>query len=469
MLRRRGAHRAILVAVSAAATACGSDDPITPLAPCDPPAIVRAGVTAVEGNVLAAVAGARVLRADSVAARSVAEGTATAAVTPAFLVADDSVEVPVLGLRPGTTYAVTIALWGPCGTIESAEMALTTGSLPADLPSYAAEGIDPSPGYVAFAAGNYGIVIDNTGRVVWYHRFENGVGLNFQAQPNGRYVARPPSPDPDAPWVEIDVLGHVTRTLGCADGLAPRFHDLIMEPDGSYWLMCDDRRVVDLSSEGGLANATVIGTAVQHLAATGERLFAWSPFDHFDLADLDPTLLLTPTVNWTHGNAIALDADGNLLISFRNLGEITKVDTRTGSVQWRFGGARNEFTLDGSGAPPFVGQHGVRIPRHGELLVLDNLGEPAGSRVERWALDEQAKTARIVTVFRPDGPVVAQLGGTTQPLPGGRTLVSYGSGGRVEEYDSAGRVVWRIAGSPGYVFRAQRIRSLYTPGADGVR
>jgi hypothetical protein len=60
--------------------------------------------------------------------------------------------------------------------------------------------------------------------------------------------------------------------------------------------------------------------------------------------------------------------------------------------------------------------------------------------------------------------VSAQLGGSVQELPGGRTLVSFGTAGRVEEYDAAGNVVWRIEGNPGYVFRAQRISSLYAPG-----
>jgi hypothetical protein len=41
-------------------------------------------------------------------------------------------------------------------------------------------------------------------------------------------------------------------------------------------------------------------------------------------------------------------------------------------------------------------------------------------------------------------------------------LVSFGSGARVEEYDASGTVVWRIE-HPGYVFRAQRILSLYHP------
>ena len=66
-------------------------------------------------------------------------------------------------------------------------------------------------------------------------------------------------------------------------------------------------------------------------------------------------------------------------------------------------------------------------------------------------------------------PVIALLGGTTQPLPGGRTLVAFGNGGRVEEYDASGRVVWKIEGEPGYIFRAQRISSLYAPGAGARR
>jgi hypothetical protein len=47
--------------------------------------------------------------------------------------------------------------------------------------------------------------------------------------------------------------------------------------------------------------------------------------------------------------------------------------------------------------------------------------------------------------------------------------VAFGVTGRVEEYDREGRLVWSIAGNGGYVFRAQRIRTLYAPGADTPR
>jgi hypothetical protein len=59
---------------------------------------------------------------------------------------------------------------------------------------------------------------------------------------------------------------------------------------------------------------------------------------------------------------------------------------------------------------------------------------------------------------------VAQLGGTTHHLPNGRTLVAFGNGDRVQEFDASGSIVWEIQGSAGYVFRAQRINSLYHPG-----
>jgi outer membrane protein assembly factor BamB len=322
---------------------------------------------------------------------------------------------------------------------------------------------------VVFAAGWYGLVIDNTGRVVWYVRFPEGPSLNFQAQSNGRYIARPFTPDTSdlRPLREFDPLGTVTRRLGCARGLQPRFHDLLVQPGGSYWLMCDETRVLDLSGAGGVAGAQVTGTVVQHLAPSGSLIFEWSPFDHFEITDVDLETRSGPTVNWTHGNALDLDTDGNLFVSFRSLNEITKVDTRTGGVLWRMGGLRNQFVFADSG-PPFLGQHGVRVVG-GELVLLDNFGEAEGSRAERYAVDEVGRTARLTGTYIPTSATRASLGGTTQGQPDGHTLVSFGDGAVVQEYDREGTVVWEIEGNAGYVFRAQRIRSLYHPEIGLVR
>src|SRR5438128_1913179 len=454
--RRRG----LLVAALLSGVGCGTDGGVTP-APT--PAILASAVADNPSNVLSAVVTGRVRGADSVAVRYGVAGSALDSATPAVTLAVDSVLVPVLGLLPDTRYLLRFVAYAGDQTILGDTVGFATGTLPADLPRYVADGADPSPGYVVFATGLYGLVIDNGGRVVWYHRFSPyGPGLNFEAQPTGRYVARPSVPDPTVlpHWVEIDPLGTVTRTFGCAGGLSPRFHDLIAEPDGSYWIMCDETRTMDLSALGGVAQAQVTGTVIQHVSTDGALLFQWSPFDHFAITDLDSASRAGVAVNWTHGNALDFDTDGNLLVSFRSLNEITKIDTKSGAVLWRMGGLRNEFTFENAPTPGFARQHGLRVTGPGRLVLLDNLGDPNGSHAERYEYDEVRHIARLIASYGPNPAIVAQLGGTTQDLPRGRTLVAFGNGERVEEYDSAGRMAWHIVGHSGYGSRAHRTRSL---------
>jgi outer membrane protein assembly factor BamB len=450
---------ALAVAVLAS---CQSEQQTLP--PAVLPAVVRATIVPGPHNVLSAVATVATVNADSVLMRFGVVGQPLDSFTPAAPVESDVTDLPVLGLLPETSYQFQVVAFGEGVMAAGDTLRLTTGPLPADLPVYSAGGGDPSPGYVVFGAYPYGVVIDNTGRIVWYRHLDGGPTLNFQVQPTGRYTTSPitPAPGDATPWIEFDPLGNEVRRLGCADGLIARFHDLIAEPDGSYWLMCDETRIMDLTPYGGQPAAAVTGTVVQHVDAAGTRLFSWSPFGHFAITDLDSASRSGASVNWTHGNAIDFDTDGNLLVSFRSLSEITKIDLATGSVLWRLGGLANQFTLSGT-LTPFIGQHGLRVVGPGRLLLLDNRGL-AASRAERYVLDEAGRIATLLESYSAQPPVTAILGGSTQLLPGGRVLVAYGNGNRVQEYDAAGNVVWEIHDNPGYVFRAQRITSLYRPG-----
>jgi outer membrane protein assembly factor BamB len=460
---RRGESKALLVAAALVAAACSDDTPTGES--CRAAELVSSEVRPIGGNALGATVTMRLQSADSVAVRYGLSADALDSLAPAIVVRSEWAVVPVLGLLPERDYIMRAIAYGNCATTESPELQLRTGSLPTDLPTYHVTGTGASPGFVVFNSGGYGVVMDNTGRVVWYHRLPAGGGLNFQAQPNGHFVARPPATaDSPGTLIEIDPLGAVVRSVGCANGFSPRFHDMLMTADGSYWTMCDETRTMDLSGVGGRADARVTGTVIQHLSTTGMLLFQWSPFDHFAITDIAASERTRPDVNWTHGNALDFDQDGNIIVSFRNLNEITKIDGRSGAVIWRMGGLANQFTWEGTTSPAFVGQHGVRVTGPGELLVLDNLGHSDGSRAERYRYDEATRTVRLVQSYVAGEGVVAQVGGTTQSLPGGHVLVTFGNGGRLMEYDAEGRVVWRIAGDAGYVFRAQRIRSLYHPG-----
>lgn len=473
IMTQPGLRRAVLAVALVLLGACSDGDGALEPILCDLPTIASSSAVVNPANVLSSIVSVATVSADSVAVRWGLAGATLDSVTPAFVPVANSVVVPVLGLRPSTSYAAQVVAYNSCGTTSGVTHPVNTGALPSDIPVYTASGADPSPGYVVFAAGTYGLVIDNTGRVVWYHQFPDGPGLNFETQPNGRFAARPPSSSTTAGtgWVELDPLGTVRRTLGCAKGLTARVHDLMAQPDGSYWILCDETRVLDLSSVGGAADARVMGTVVQHVGANNQLLFEWTPFDHFAIdesviAENQPG---TPVLNWTHGNALDIDADGNLLVSFRNLHEVTKINTTTGAVIWRMGGEDNEFTFEPAAGTGFNGQHGVRAIGNSRLVLLDNLGDQTDSRAERYEFDEAQRTVRLTASYASSPAIVGRLGGSTQTLPGGRTLVSFGNGGRVEEYDGSGNVVWRIEGNPGYVFRAQRIRSLYSPGLGDPR
>ena len=466
-------YRGIPLAVGAASAALLSGC-VDSVSPPRPPIIHGAHLDANVHNVISAVVSVRAHYADSAVVfyRLVDDVMAEDIQTPAVALVAEAAEIPVLGLEPERRYAMTVVVYGKDdATALGGAFDFTTGALPADLPRFTAGGPSASSGYVLFASGAYTLVIDNGGRVVWYRRFENGPGLNFMAQPTGRYVVRPPTPEPGdiEPWLELDALGNITRTLTCANGLNARLHDLILHTDGSYRVLCDEIRTMDLTAHGGVAAARVTGTAVQHVAENGALISQWSPFDHFEITDVELAERTGQNVNWTHGNALELDADGNLLVSFRNLGEITKINAATGAVIWRLGGLRNQFTFIDAPAPAFARQHGARWAGPGNLVLLDNLGDPAQSRAERYIIDEESRSAWLARSYGSSPGVVTEIGGSVQPLARGRTLVSFGTAGRVEEYDADGRVMWRIEGNPGYVFRAQRILSLYEPGVGTSR
>jgi len=376
--------------------------------------------------------------------------------------------IVVLGLLPETTYAFRLVVHGGTGaeadSAVSDSTVFTTGALPNDLPSYVASPAGAGTGYFVFSAGVFGLVIDRTGRVVWYRRFPvNGPGLNFMPQPTGTYVGRlitPDSTDED-PMVEIDPAGNELRQLRCV-GRPLRFHDLLLLADGSYWMMCDDTRVEDLTAVGGQAAATVTGTTVQHVGADGMLLFEWNPFDHFLITDLDSASYAGSNVNWTHGNSFDFDTDGNLLVSFRSLNEITKIDVGTGAVLWRMGGRRNQFAFAGTPDPGFARQHNLRVVAPGRFIILDNVGA-SESRYERYVWDAGTMTATLEQSYGSTPGVQTLIGGSVQQSGTGRYLVSFGTEGRVEEFDVNGNTLWSISGNPGYVFRAQHVTSLAHP------
>ena len=103
-------------------------------------------------------------------------------------------------------------------------------------------------------------------------------------------------------------------------------------------------------------------------------------------------------------------------------------------------------------------------------MILDNVGNPNESSAERYLVDEQGDDGAA-------RPVATRLNlAWSHRLAGApsrclEVMPSCRSARPVESRSttSDGRVVWRIVGNAGYVFRAQRFPSLYAPGVGAAQ
>jgi hypothetical protein len=446
------------LALAALTTAGCSDDSNEPN---DPGIFLGATVTANPNNTISAVVSARAGGYDSVSIRYWKDG-GDPAETPAVRFGTDSLaEIPVFGLDTLSTYALQIRLWRPAGGTRTPDtLAFTTGEYPAWIPRAQVAGANPSDGFLLVSYPDGPVILDNTGKIVWYRFQPGGVLGSWQAQANGLYTWL--NQADSSGYYVFDTLGDQIGRISCV-GFKTRFHDLMVLANGERWIMCDQDSIMDLSAVGGVAGAHVTASVVQRQSAAGDVLWEWRTLDHFAITDAPLAARNDVNVNLTHSNGIGFDTDGNLLLSSRTLNEVTKINVTTGDIIWRLGGLANQFTFVDDPKDGFLQQHGVRAVGPDVVQLLDN-GTLAPSRLVRYVLNPTALTATLDLDFR-DGSTFTPVGGSTQGLVGGGALVSFGRKGRVVEVDASGAKTFELTGIDDiYVFRAQRLASLYFPG-----
>src|SRR5439155_25412618 len=92
----------------------------------------------------------------------------------------------------------------------------------------------------------------------------------------------------------------------------------------------------------------------------GRSVWEWRSWEHLDPAKDRITAVQDERSEWTHGNAVMELPDGNLLVSFRDISTIIKIERRTGQILWKMG------------APPLSGQHAPTALPNDNILIFDN-------------------------------------------------------------------------------------------------
>jgi len=293
----------------------------------------------------------------------------------------------------------------------------------------------PDPIFIDNRGGNgdaFNVIFDNSGSPIWYMRMpderrdmkvqHNGV-LTMLARDNGNHFN-----GFDTHYAQI-------TNYWSANGYSGDEHELQVLADGTYLMTSLLIETVDMSRYvlGGLTNAAVTEEAIQEFTAAGDLIFQWRAWDNFDIRDEQLFInLLGNNFDFPHMNAIDVDTDGNLLLSTRNLSEITKINRDTGEIIWRLGGAHNQFTFVNDPLNGPRNQHAIRMVTTNDYTMFDNGNQhsPSMSRGVEYVLDTNLMTATLVWQY-PNPPTASTFSyymGDVQRLTNGNTLINWAIG-----------------------------------------
>lgn len=274
------------------------------------------------------------------------------------------------------------------------------------------------------------MILDGEGSVAWMKPV--AAGSNFQLQKNGlmSYFAK-------SCFYLIDRNFRVVDSVSCVNDAATDAHEFKILDNGNYMLIGTKTVREDHSDfsidtpiqwRGG-RNMLVKYNVIQELDKNKNLIYEWSTQGHFNIADIDPVFLTdTGKIDIPHLNAFDIDSAGNFLLCPRYTNEVVYVDKKSGDVQWRFGGKRSDFII--TEQPwPFIGQHDARFLPNGNIMLFDNgysiPGNCHNAHSAEYKLNMQSKTAESVWNGGLPG-VISESTGSTQRLPNGGTLISYG-------------------------------------------
>ncbi|GJG84900.1 hypothetical protein tb265_00810 [Gemmatimonadetes bacterium T265] len=403
-------------------------------------------------NALAVFVAFSVHNADS--ARVLYRAGANAEQATATVAVHDSAQVPILGLPAGV--AATVRVVAISGTRADTSRSMT-GPVP-PVPDVVRRvhlqttSGSPSGGYVltAVSLGDtaYAVAFDTSGRVAWYRAFPGGgQASDAYQQPNGNvsvFVGTSTGSSPaNGYFAELRPTGELVREWRTPAGYYMDGHELRVGDSGaaSYYFGYD-YKPTDYTSRGGPADSVVAAHTIFRVDAGGTVTPVFAARDHFTVPDY-----VIPPFNfgdYDHPNSLDVDRDGGLIVSWRNFGEVSKIDPATGQFVWRLGGAHNQFTFVNDPLNGFGGQHYARVLPNGNLLLFDNgwTHAPYETRAVEYRLDVAAHTATLVWQFRHQPVLFTPFVGSVQRLASGHTFIGYAYSNVATEVDAAGAVTW---------------------------
>jgi len=291
---------------------------------------------------------------------------------------------------------------------------------------------NPSPGYIFatvpfWGSGNpYVVVYDITGKPVYFKKTID-ICTDFKLHANGLFTYYDYG---SKKFYALDSTFSCIDSFWTQNDFITDEHDIKFLENGSVLLIGYTNLLFDMSKiiDGGNKLASVVVNCIQEITNKKEVVFEWKAYEHYEFNDVGSSVNLTdPSFVFSHLNSIDLDYDGNIVVSSRNLNEITKINRLNGEIIWHLGGKNNQFSFTND-TLQFSTQHSAKILSNGNILIFDNGfdRDPKFSRVVEYRLDQLHKTAEKIWSFNNSPNIVSRFWGNAQRLENGNTFISWG-------------------------------------------
>jgi Arylsulfotransferase (ASST) len=216
-------------------------------------------------------------------------------------------------------------------------------------------------------------------------------------------------------------------------------HEFLVTPQG-------DAYIAGVSPvHYGSLTRPLMDSVVQEIdIKTGLVLFEWHALDHIPLSASyfktnSPGYVYDPY----HLNSIALDNDGNLIVSVRNTWAVYKIDHSTGAVIWTLGSNLGNFKHLGASNTAF--QHNAIVQPDGSITMFDDGGGPPtirAGRAVRLSINLASKTVSLVNQYQHSPALDTNFEGNAQVLPNGDVFVGWGQQPYFTEFSAGGQTLF---------------------------
>jgi hypothetical protein len=322
-----------------------------------------------------------------------------------------------------------------------------------------------APGYVFLApkmkvvqAGP--MILDNQGRVVWFHPLDtHGVSDVKVQRYHGKPVitwwrGRAPMGVGSGYYVIYNDKYKEIARVRAGHGYDGDIHEFLITTRNTAVFTVYHRIPVDLRPVGGPKEGKVFDGIVQEVdIATGKVLWEWHSWpavgikeSYFKPVPSAKKGAKAPPYDYIHLNSIAVEPNGNVLVSARNTHTLYEIDRKTKKILWRLGGKKSSFTM-GKGTN-FEWQHDARRQADGTITLFDNGAAPPVEKFTRilvLKVDTKAKKVTLVRSYSHPKKLLAPFEGNAQFLPNGDVFVGWGAIPYFSEFSRSGKLLYDVS------------------------